>query len=54
MLGHMSAQGKICSDISRNDQMLIEICNVALYFVPDICLGFGQVNSKSARKMSNV
>ena len=54
MLRHMSAQEKICSE---NDQTLVEICTVALYFGLDICqikLGFVQVNTKSARKMSDV
>ena len=53
----MSAQDKIRSDISRNDQTLVEICTVALYFGSDIRqikLGFVQVNTKSARKMSDV
>ena len=37
--------------------MLIEICTVALYFGSDVCqikLGFVQVNTKSARKISDV
>ena len=49
----MSAQDKICSE---NDQTLVEICTVA-YFGSDICqikLGFVQVNTKSAQKMSDV
>ena len=54
MIRHMSAQDKICS---RNDQTLIEICTVALYFSSDVYqikLGFVQVNTKSARKMSDL
>ena len=41
----------------KNDQTLVEVCIVALYFGSDICqikLGFIQVNPKSARKMSDV
>ena len=57
MLGRMSAQDKSCSDISGNDQTLVEICIVALHFGSDICqikLRFVQVNPKSAQKMSDV
>ena len=57
MLGHMSAQDIICSDIYQNDLTLVEICTVALYFGLDICqikLGFVQVNLKSAQEMSDV
>ena len=56
MLGHMSAQDQICSDICQKDQTLLEICTVTLYFGSNICqikLGFVQVNPKSARKMSD-
>ena len=48
---------KFVLTFSRNDQMLIEICIVALYFGSDICqikLEFVHVNAKSARKMSDV
>ena len=42
---------------TKNDQTLVEISTMALYFGSDICqikLGFVQVNPKSARKMSDV
>ena len=48
---------KFVLPFSKNGQTLIEICTVALYFSSDICqikLGFVQVNTKSARKMSDV
>ena len=48
---------KFALTFSRNDQTLVEICTVALYFGSDIYqikLGFVQVNHKSARKMSDV
>ena len=48
---------KFALTFSRNDQTLVEICTVALYFGSDICqikLGFVQVNPKSAWKMSDV
>ena len=48
---------KFVLTFSGNDQTLVEICTVALHFGSDICqikLGFVQVNSKSARKMSDV
>ena len=57
MLERMSAQDKSCSDISGNDQTLVEMCIVALHFGSDICqikLGFVQVNPKSAQKISDV
>ena len=57
MLRHMSAQDKICSAFAKSDQTLVEIHTVALYFGSDICqikLGFVQVNTKSAWKMSDV
>ena len=57
MLGHMSAQDKICSDIYQNDKILVKICTVALYFCLDICqikVGFVQVNTKGVGKMSDV
>ena len=48
---------KFVLTFSRNDQTLIEICTVALHFGSDVCqtkLGFVQVNTKSAQKMSDV
>ena len=48
---------KCALTFSRNEQTLVEICTVALYFGSDICqikLGFVQVNPKSAQKMSDV
>ena len=48
---------KFVLTFTQNDQTLVEICTVALYFASDICqfkLGFVQVNPKSALKMSDV
>ena len=48
---------KLVLTFAKNDQTLVEICTVALYFGSDICqikLGFVQVNPKSAQKISDV
>ena len=55
MLGHMSAQHKICSD--KSDLTLVETYAIALKFGSDICqikVGIVQVNTKSSQKMSDV
>ena len=53
----MSAQHKICSDITKNDLTLVETYAIALNFGSDTCqikVGIVQVNTKSGRKMSDV
>ena len=54
MLGHASAQHKICSE---NDLTLVETYARAVNFHSDMCqikVGNVQVNTKSGRKMSDV
>ena len=48
---------KLVLTFAKDDQTLVEICTVALYFDSDtfpIKLGFAQVNPKSTRKMFDV
>ena len=60
VLGHMSVQNKICSDIfcsdTKNDLTLVEIYAITLNFSLNMCqikVGIVQVN-KSAWKMADI
>ena len=57
MLGHLSSQNEICSDVYQNDLTLVEINAITLNFGSGTCqikVEIIRVNNKSARKMSDV